>query len=468
MFLKRLSVILIFVSLLASLSGCQKTPDEALVKNKKGENLEQEIRDSSLKETPKGEENERDTFPEHYQDEFEVNGVVVQVDADIILPDTGKIASEKIIPQNFSAEQVREFIRYFAGENNCYPLNVAGSKEEIENQIVLIRQQIAELKKNGAAGINEGDGTAQEQIAVLEEELKQYEEYYQQAGESQPVDINEVSFDENGAIELQTYLGRASRALLLCYDYDEMGTLFEFLNYSSALNADEEKLEVGITKEEAWAMASEVIEELNLGDLRMKDIKIKGQVVDGRITGYYDILCQRNWGGLPNRRIDEAPVVQTDLPVSQEEQETEIYSPIMGQNDESIQVDETGVIGMSVTAPPEAVETLNEDVAVCGFDELKEYFRENIGKKSWKNPAGKTYLKITRIYLSSMYAVNKNSSQEYFTLPVWDFCGYSYGEDTPEDTAAHLARLAQDGDQELTFLTLNALDGSMVSRKTGY
>ena len=123
---------------------------------------------------------------------------------------------------------------------------------------------------------------------------------------------------------------------------------------------------------------------------------------------------------------------------------------------------------MSVTAPPEAVETLNEDVAVCGFDELKEYFRENSGKKSWKNPAGKTYLKITRIYLSSMYAVNKNSSQEYFTLPVWDFCGYSYGEDTPEDTAAHLARLAQDGDQELTFLTLNALDGSMVSRKTGY
>ena len=73
-----------------------------------------------------------------------------------------------------------------------------------------------------------------------------------------------------------------------------------------------------------------------------------------------------------------------------------------------------------------------------------------------------------RIYLCSMYAVNKNSSQEYFTLPVWDFCGYSYGEDTPEDTAAHLARLAQDGDQELTFLTLNALDGSMVSRKTGY
>ncbi|MGI6008484.1 MAG: DUF6034 family protein, partial [Ruminococcus sp.] len=130
MFLKRLSVILIVISLLASLSGCQKTPDEALVKNKKGENLEQEIRDSSLKETPEGEENERDTFPEHYQDEFEVNGVVVQVDADIILPDTGKIVSEKIIPQNFSAEQVREFIRYFAGDKNCYPLNVAGSKEE--------------------------------------------------------------------------------------------------------------------------------------------------------------------------------------------------------------------------------------------------------------------------------------------------------------------------------------------------
>ena len=170
MFLKRLSVILIFVSLLASLSGCQKTPDEALVKNKKGENLEQEIRDSSLKETPKGEENERDTFPEHYQDEFEVNGVVVQVDADIILPDTGKIASEKIIPQNFSAEQVREFIRYFAGENNCYPLNVAGSKEEIENQIVLIRQQIEELKKNGAAGLNDGDGQDQEQIAAQEED----------------------------------------------------------------------------------------------------------------------------------------------------------------------------------------------------------------------------------------------------------------------------------------------------------
>lgn len=466
MFPKRLSVIYLFLFFLA-FSGCQKTPEKAQVKNKQQQNLEREIRENTAK-VPDEKESTLDTFPEHYQDEFEVNGVVVQVDADIMLPDAGEIVSEKVVPQNLSVDEIRSFIRYFAGDHNCYPLETAGSKEEIQDQIVAIRQQIAELKNNGVTGINEGDGTAQEQIASLEADLEHYEELYQQSGESEPVEVESVVFDENDSIELQSYLGKAEPALLLGYDYAEMGTLFEFKNFSTALNAEEEKLTVAITEEEAWDMASKVIKDLDLGNLEPQDFTIKGQVVDGKIVGYYDIACQRSWGGLPNLRLEEAPIVQTDLPVNQAEQETEIYSPIIGQSAESIQVDETGVIGMSVTAPPKAVETLNENVSVCSFDELKEYFKENIGKKSWKDPSGKTYLKITDIYLSSMYAVNKNNNQEYFTLPVWDFCGYSYGEDMPEEEISHLDDLVRSDEMNLTYLTLNALDGSMVSRKSGY
>lgn len=462
--MKRLFVGVLFSFLIATLSGCQETPKEDYVKNKKDQDLEQEIKASGKNEEGSSQTAEiLSSFPEHYQDEFEVDGVVVQVDADIDVPDVDKIISEKMKPGVMLQDHIKEKIRYFVGDTACYPLGAGISKEELMDSIISFKQQIAEMENGSSLGINEGDGTPEEQLADLKELLKEYEKMYAVEDEEPPAPIEEFAFDENGAIELQSSLGRAEAARLFFYDDPDRGTGMEFINYSEAYNAVEDDRAMTLSEEEAKKKAAEVIQEFDLGNLTVMGVERKSQVVDGAIVGYYDISYKRDCGGLQNFQLIEAATIQGDLPVPQEE-----YSARMGQTMENIQVDDTGIIGMNVTMPPQVLECINDNVVICDFNQMKEYLTANIANKSWKVPGEKTYLKITQIYLSAMYVVNKNNNQEYFTVPVWDFCGYSYTGDWSEDSLHHMEKIDQESIYKTTYLTFNAIDGSIISRGSGY
>lgn len=452
---------------LVSLTGCQETPKEDLVKNKKEQDLEQEMKTSRKTEEDSARTAEiLASVPAHYQEEMEADGVTVQVDADVHIPDTDKIISEKVKPSEMTQEQIENTIRYFAGDAACYPLGAVASKEELMDEIISLRQEIALLESGEQSAINEGDGTPEEQIAELKAQLKESEELYESSAEegaAAPVSIQGITFDENGSIELQSDLGRAEEARILIYKDADRGDRIEFVNYSPAYNAVEGEWSADISGEEAVNKAQEVIKALELGDLEVMGMEKKAQVVDGSIVGYYDISYKRKTEGLDNFYLQENVSVQTDQAEPLEE-----YSAHMEQTKDNIQVDATGVIGMNMTMPPQVTERMNEDVSICSFDQVKEFLASNIMNKSWKAPGEKTYLKITQIYLSYMYVINKNNNQEYLTIPVWDFCGYSYGESFPENSVYNLEKTDKESIYKTTYLTINAVDGSIVSRQAGY
>lgn len=466
--MKRLYIVKLLCLLLICtfISGCQETPQEDLVKNKKEQDLEQEMKANQ----PTGESYAQtaeilEPVPTHYTDEFEADGVAVLVDADVHIPDTDKIVSEKVKPAAMTQEQIKQVIHYFVGDAACYPIGTAVSKEEIMDEIISLKQEISLLECGAQSSINEGDGTLDEQLSQLKEQLKKSEELYTAEAdkEAAPIAVDDITFDEKGAIELQSDLGRAEKARILIYKDTDRGDRIEFMNYSPAYNAVEGAWSVDISEEEAGNKAQEVIQALELGDLEIVGIEKKAQVVDGNIVGYYDISYKRKIGGLENFYLEEKTSVQTDRAEPLEE-----YSAHMGQTQDNIQVDASGVIGMNMNLPPRVIESINKDVAISSFDQMKEFLAANIMNKSWKAPGEKTYLKITQIYLSSMYVVNKNNNQEYLTVPVWDFCGYSYWESMPENSVYNLEKLDKESIYKTTYLTLNAIDGSVVSRQAGY
>jgi len=461
--MKRLFIGVLLSFLIACFSGCQITPEEDLIKNKKEQDLEQELKSGQVKEEFGQMADILASFPEHYQDEFEMDGVSVQVDAEIHIPGAEKIISEKVKPAVISQDQIKKTIQYFVGDTACYPFGAAGSKEELMDSIVSIKQQIAILESGSGIEINEGDGTSEEQLEILKEQLKEHEELYLTEEDVEPVSIDEIDFDENGAIEIQSNLGRAEAARLLFYEYPDLGSLVEFVNYSPSENAVDDNPPIDISEEEAENKAAEAIQELGYGDLEVMGIEKKSQVVNGEIIGFFDISYKRNIGGLQNFYLEEVGKVQTDL-----EEPVEEYIALMGQTKGNIQIDDTGIIGMSITMPPQVIERLNDNIAICDFDQMKRYLASNIQKKSWEIPGEKRYLKITHIYLSAMYVVNKNNNQEYLTVPVWDFCGYSYPESIPDSSLYNLEKIDKESIYKATYLTFNAIDGSIVSRKSGY
>ena len=461
--MRRLFMSVIIIFLIACFSGCQETPKEDFVKNKKEQDLEQELKAGQVKEESAQMAEIRASFPEHYQDEFELDGVSVQIDAKIDISDIETIVSEKVKPAVMPLEHIKKMIYYFVGDTECYPLGVAGSKEELMDSIISLKQQISMLESGSDLTINEGDGAPEEQLESLKEQLKEHEELYLVEEDDQSVSVEKIDFDENGAIELQSNLGRAEAARLFFYDDPDRGTRVEFMNYSPSYNDIDDNPPIEISEEKAINKAAEVIQELGLGALSVMGIEQKSQVVDGEIIGFYDISYKRELGGLQNLQLEEAAVVQTDLDESAEE-----YIALMGQTKENIQIDDTGIIGMNVTMAPQVIERLSDNIAICDFDQMKQYLASNIAQKSWKIPGEKRYLKITQIYLSAMYVINKNNNQEYLTVPVWDFCGYAYPESIPESSLHNLEKIDKESIYKTTYLTFNAIDGSIVSRTSGY
>ena len=118
-------------------------------------------------------------------------------------------------------------------------------------------------------------------------------------------------------------------------------------------------------------------------------------------------------------------------------------------------VDDTGVIGFEWENPPEILETLNEGVAMLTIEEMQKLAAEQLPRVISRNTVlGTQESKITinRMCLSMMRVAQKDSNELYYYLPVWDFMG-GYG-DTPVS--------------QISFLTLNAIDGSVIDRGLGY
>ena len=159
-----------------------------------------------------------------------------------------------------------------------------------------------------------------------------------------------------------------------------------------------------------------------------------------------------------------AAEVQTDTGDSSEDD----YMAHMEQENGRIQVDESGIIGVQMDLPPQEISTVNENVQLMDFETVCRKFKENIGNRVYSASGATAHLEITNIYLTSMYVLNKGNSGEYLTVPVWDFCGYIYDEETPENAVYSMKQKDEENAYKVSYLTLNGIDGSVISRYNGY
>jgi hypothetical protein len=149
---------------------------------------------------------------------------------------------------------------------------------------------------------------------------------------------------------------------------------------------------------------------------------------------------------------------------------------------ESIEVcvNDSGILELYWVSPTQVTETVNENAALLPFDTIQDIFREQIGINSVYTGTGyadesvtfERTTNITRITLGMMRIREKNT-RDYLFIPVWDFFG-SYTDKYPDDYE-DTVDLGLDENNEITFdtfahsfLTINAMDGSLIDRDLGY
>ena len=108
------------------------------------------------------------------------------------------------------------------------------------------------------------------------------------------------------------------------------------------------------------------------------------------------------------------------------------------------------------------------------FSEIARIFREQIvyhyfvGSDNAKDESDwNEQLYVTDAYLSMMRVRKKDSADEFYLLPVWDFSFYRESKWTYYPDEATRERL-RDFSRSYSTLTINAVDGSIIDRNVGY
>jgi hypothetical protein len=127
-------------------------------------------------------------------------------------------------------------------------------------------------------------------------------------------------------------------------------------------------------------------------------------------------------------------------------------------------INDTGVIGFSWTSPMTVTGTVSSNAKVLSFNDIMNTFKEQFFLHYAQNDPSKgshTYT-INRITLGMMRVQAQNQANSYMMIPVWDF----YGTDSTTVNGVTTSDIA---DHTLhSFLTISALDGSTINRNLGY
>jgi hypothetical protein len=110
--------------------------------------------------------------------------------------------------------------------------------------------------------------------------------------------------------------------------------------------------------------------------------------------------------------------------------------------------------------PCEIASMDNANVSLIPFDEVMKTFQKQIFMNVYLDKGFPETMHVTDIRFSYM-RMKKQNSEAYYLLPVWDFLGYCTDGEADDP-------LSRSWYANQSFLTVNAIDGSIIDRNVGY
>ena len=472
---KHISLILLASMAMTLFTGCRETQELQMEMQKDQEQMlqtaEQGRNDSALLAAL--------DVPERFTGEWEgVNGLVhVTADAEIILPDIGAIPTGSVVRRDFTQEDLNIFLRVFMKGQPFY-----------EEVIMTKQEALAKLEEYRAMERGDiplsGDTT--------DEKLSDVIAYYTELAGTAP-DEGELrpaatSFTSDGTVEkmsgwsevdgrkthlwVQNFPSVWDSAVWYVQDYGDVNNSY-CQSYSAVTDDVAEELpQPDISEEEAVEMGNALLAELGFKEL-----------VCDQITPVYFADAMRlqsasipvdAGGGFASHGDDpERAILDTGYQLQYVRSLNGFpirYTGIKGVNVEEgnemsvwpyetieVCVAKDGVVYFKWTAPTEEPVLGTEDTQLMSFEEISSVFERMIMvRHSYAQTIndnggdGHLSININKVRLDLMRVRAKNGNDMGLVIPVWDY----YGAEGPIE--------------ETIVLTINAIDGSMVSRELGY
>lgn len=482
-------------------SGCEKTPEETIVREKGADSIKQyesgDDTGNSLAESL--------GVPEHYKNEnvYEDGKLVIDTDADIIVPDVNAVSTYAVSAKEMNQELIDLVTKtFFEGDKIYHAYNYyIETKEDLQSRITTLKKYKSEGNLDPYEYGTDEDGNPQfhidELIERYEEELKtapeereKFEvtpalnlEYWTGKGEEQEKDTDVDHFSgvvetDNGIYDytIDYVLKPDMRFHISKNKKDLMADPMEFSGWTEAefvmTNEQSEnyipeesiKKMLNISFEDAKEIAEEKVEKLGLGlSVSHWDYSVfchgeTGASEKGMLDAGYLFIFSRNIDGVPITYEMSLGGALEDMDSTLEPWSYERFSIIVGDD---------GIQEMTLYNPYIIGEIQTENVKLMDFESIIKIYEQmmEVSNADIVNyEASRTYhiKKITFGYTRIYDPAADNDTG--ILVPVWDFFG---GFDVT-DLDGTISRSDTGERSTQSFMTINAIDGSVIDRGLGY
>ncbi|MDD5017666.1 MAG: DUF6034 family protein [Eubacteriales bacterium] len=494
------------------LTACQPTPEDEIVVNKNDGLLESAIAQTVAPEKAYD-------APDSVEESFACKDdrVTINIDADVVVPDVAQFPVIEIMPDEVSLDFIQTAIGVLMEGKTVYEPRTTLTKAEIQDEIIELRQALADPKNSNSDGLNSDDPeTVAQTTRLFEERIAIYERLLESAPDTyEPVEAtlefkpakyyeDPAEYEENVADwtaladddEAQELLNQYENEQKIVLDANLDGGYYGRItasNYESAgyrwnqftfvksktLNGSLSP-EIGLnstnatdlTDEEAAAIAQDMLGRLGIEGMALSQMyEIKDQQDDVKYG--YMLTFQREYGDIP---VIDDPGAGNYIP------EDERYGPVYEQERIEIRVLDDQVSYFMWMNPAKIKEDENENIEMKTFDEVMEIFRqqmsleytlEKLSRYAPENPDYDDFVAslisgqvtISRIELGVVRLAIQDSPGAYRMVPAWKFYG---NESVEQDFDGDVLPAEFLMDNQFVYQTINAIDGSIINSASGY
>lgn len=484
-------VFIILILVISCVSACQPTPQKEIVINKNDGELIKVIEDTANYESPQV---PKSTYIE--EDFFTQNSNVhFRIDADVTFPKVNELPVVYINPKNISQDLADRVLNILIGNNVLYKKTDEKVKSQVEKEIESIQYNIEnvypEYKQSDPDEyeylINRDTDYLKKLYILLEtapelpnEIASRYfdaPDLSKYAGENEPLiengsltqeEVNEIennAFTGQQIIEGIADLGKADFARIEIFKYSEVNQGVWFKNGEVDKHFVYEKTVDGIDEQKALQIAIDTIKNIGIEGFR---ICHKGYAVTfdgGRDNQQYA------YNFLFKRVIND--VMVSYIGESKYKSDSTRYSEPWGDETIQVIVDDSGILFFKYRNPIIIDETANENVKVLPFEQVLEIFQNQM-KIGYAFNDDEHILEqsvtIDRIELG-LSRIARQNHQGFMFVPAWNFYGYetyTYDEQQPGGWQLDENNQVELKEYATSFLTINAIDGSLINKYLGY
>lgn len=479
----------------ATLSGCEKTPDDVIVTEKGKDNIAnyESTEDTGTKIR------EMLNIPETYTNEVKSKDGVLTIDTDakVQVPDVSAIDTVGVSAINMNQDMIDRVTKTLFGDSPIYSANeYYGETKDI------LQERIDELKKAAAEGnmnpfgygpdasgneydINQAIEELESRLADAPETIEKTE-VKPQFGLSYD-NYGETWTDEDffgGVVEmgdaLYDYQLKNSRSFMMETDIKATRAqkdggqygMWTGAVYNEDATEDELEQQSKTTYEEAKAAADELVskvaEAVGVDGFELSDWEYEGLYNNNEETGEQGTTAEKiGYSFHYVRVLNGVPITYTmDGGGGVEEMESTTEPWAYELCDVIMSAD--GMEELHFYNPYQINDVVNENVKLMDFDEIMKSYEDmmlisnaDIGDYETERiyHINRITLGYTRIYDP------KTDNLSGVLVPVWDFFG-GFDATDKETGATDYSQMAENSTQ--SFMTINAVDGTIIDRGLGY